>query len=70
MWLAADPGKLTDAKTKVLAKSGANDYSARATAGAIEAAVILDKNGSINSANMQIGTQKVNIERVFVSGSF
>lgn len=70
MWLAADPAKLTDARTKVLAKSGATDYSARATAGAIEAAVILDKNGSISSANMQVGAQKVSIERVFVSGGF
>ncbi|HET9473613.1 MAG TPA: hypothetical protein VFO82_06950 [Steroidobacteraceae bacterium] len=70
MWLAADPAKLTDAKTKVLAKSGASDFSARATAGAIEAAVILDKNGSVSSANMQVGAQKVSIERVFVSGSF
>jgi len=70
MWLAADPAKLTEARTKVLAKSGATDYSARATAGAIEAAVILDKNGSINSANMQVGAQKVSIERVFVHGSF
>ena len=70
MWLAADPAKLTDARTKVLAKSGANDFSARATAGAIEAALILDKNGSVSSANMQVGAQKVIIERVFVSGSF
>ena len=70
MWLAADPAKLTDAKTKVLAKSGASDFSGRATAGAIEAAVILDKNGSVSSANMQVGAQKVSIERIFVSGSF
>ncbi len=70
MWLAADPARLTDARTKLLAKSGANDFSARATAGVIEAALILDKNGSVSSANVQVGPQKVNFERVFVSGSF
>jgi hypothetical protein len=70
MWLAADPARLTDARTTLLAKSGANDFSARATAGVIEAALILDKNGSVSSANVQVGPQKVIFERVFVSGSF
>lgn len=70
LWLAAEPSKLTDARTKVLAKSGADDYSARAVAGELEAAVILNKSGAVSVAELQMGAMKVKIERVFVSGSF
>src|SRR5688572_11751992 len=69
LWIAADPGKLTDAKTKVLAKSG-DDFTGRATAGAIDANVVLDKSGSVKVADLQMGPQKMTIERVFVKGSF
>ena len=69
LWVAADPGKLTDASTQVLARTG-DDYSGRAAAGALDASVIIDRSGSIKVAEMQMGLQKVKIERVFVSGSF
>ena len=70
MWLAVDPNKLTDTRTKVLAKSGANDFAARAVAGAMEATVVLDKSGTISSADMQVGAQKVSLQRIYVNGSF
>ena len=70
MWLAVDPAKLTDAKTKVLTKKGANDFTARAVAGALEAAVVIDKSGTISTADLQVGAQKIRIERIYVSGSF
>ena len=69
LWIAAEPGKLTDARTQVLARSG-DDYTGRATAGTIDASVVIDKSGSIKVAEMQMGPQKVKIERVFVTGSF
>ena len=69
LWIAADPGRLTEAKTKVLAKSGA-DFTGRAIAGAIDANVVLEKSGSVKVADLQMGPQKMTIERVFVKGSF
>lgn len=70
MWLAADPGKLTESKTKVSGRSGPNAYSARASAGALEAAVTLDKSGTVSAADVRAGAQNVRVERVFVNGSF
>jgi len=69
LWIAADPGKLTEASTQVLARTG-DDYSGRASAGALDASVVIDRSGSIKEAEMQMGLQKVKIERVFVAGSF
>jgi len=69
MWVATDPSKLTDAKTKVLARNG-KDFTGRSTTGAIEADVTLDKSGAVSVADMQIGPQKVKVERVYVNGSF
>ena len=53
----------------MLARSG-DDYTGRATAGTLDASVVIDKSGSIKVAEMQMGPQKVKIERVFVTGSF
>lgn len=69
MWVATDPSKLTDAKTKVLAKQG-KEFTGHSTTGALEADVTLDKSGALIIADMQVGPQKVKIERVYVNGSF
>ena len=69
MWVATDPSKLTDAKTKVLARKG-KDFTGHSTTGALEADVTLDKSGALIIADMQVGPQKVKIERVYVNGSF
>jgi hypothetical protein len=52
-----------------LAKNG-KDFTGRSTTGAIEADVTLDKSGAVSVADMQIGPQKVKVERVYVNGSF
>ena len=60
---------LRNAKTKVLAKQG-KEFTGHSTTGALEADVTLDKSGSIMIVDMQVGPQKVKIERVYVNGSF
>lgn len=71
LWTDADPGKLTDVRTKILAKKGPNTFSAIATAGQFRADLVLDaKNGLPTSADVPLGTQVLHIERVYESGSF
>ncbi|MEJ0088005.1 MAG: hypothetical protein WDO72_20250 [Pseudomonadota bacterium] len=71
MWASADPGKLTDGKTKVVAKIDDTHYSALAKIGTLNAAVTLDATSGLPSAaEVQMGPQKLKLERVFVSGAF
>jgi hypothetical protein len=70
-WLASDPGKLIDARTKVIAKSGNKHFKAEATAGEINATVTIDTTtGTVDVAEMKIGGMELTIERVYVNGSF
>lgn len=71
MWLVIDPTKLTDSITRMVAKKSAAEYTARASAGAINADLILDvKSGMLVSADFPMGPQTVHVERVFESGAF
>ncbi|HYJ41572.1 MAG TPA: hypothetical protein VEW08_12330 [Steroidobacteraceae bacterium] len=70
-WLADDPGKLTDARTKVIAKAGDKRFKALATAGDMNATVTIDKaTGTIDAAEMEIGGLDMTIERVYTKGAF
>jgi hypothetical protein len=70
-WTSEDPGKLTAAKTKVLAKIDNAHYSALGSLGPMTATMTLDAgSGMANAAEMQMGSQKVKLERVYVEGSF
>jgi hypothetical protein len=71
MWASADPGRLTDGSTKVLAKIDDTHYSALAKIGTLNAAVTLDaETGMVSAAEIPMGPQKLKVERVFVSGAF
>jgi hypothetical protein len=71
MWASANPGKLTDGRTKVLAKIGDTHYHALAKIGTLSADVTLDSiSGMPSAAEIRIGAQKMKIERVYVSGAF
>jgi hypothetical protein len=71
MWVSADPVKLTDARTKVVAKVDDGRYSGVGTIGAIVGSLTIDKaSGMTIDASFQIGAQIVKMERVYVSGSF
>jgi len=70
-WLSDDPARLTDAKTKVLAKAGDRQFKGQVTAGAVTANVTIDKaSGMVNAAEMSIAGQQMKIERVYLHGSF
>ena len=70
-WLANDPGKLTDARTKVIAKAGDKQFKALATAGDMNATVTIDKaTGTVDAAEMKIGGLEMTVERVYVKGAF
>ena len=63
--------KLTDVKTKVLTKKGANEFTARTAAGALNLDMTLDpKSGMPKSADFPMGPQTAHIERVYESGGF
>jgi hypothetical protein len=71
MWASANPGKLTEGKTKVLAKIDNTHFHALAKIGTLSADVTLDSvSGMPSAAEIRIGAQKMNIERVYVSGAF
>ena len=71
MWIAADLVKLTDAKTKVLAKKGPNEYNIRVTAGTLVGDAVLDAStGMPTSQDITLGNDTLHVERIYVSGSF
>ncbi len=70
-WPASDPGKFTDAKTKVTSKIGTTQFKAQATAGDMNATITIDKeSGTVDVAEMKMGPLDVKIERVYLKGSF
>ena len=71
LWASANPGKLTDGKTKVLAKIDDRHYHALTRIGTMSADVTLDSiSGLPTAAEIRIGAQTMKIERVYVSGAF
>jgi hypothetical protein len=70
-WLSSDPTRLVDAKTKILGKAGDKKFKALATAGDLQANVTLDKaTGMVETAEMNLGPQKMLMERIYLKGSF
>ena len=66
-----DPAKLTPAKTKILAKKGDKQFTARGEIGGITADLTLEKDSGMASvADMKIGPLNIKLERVYLSGSF
>jgi len=71
LWAAANPGKLTDGKTKVLARIDNTHYHALAKVGTLSADMTLDAvSGMPSAAEIRVGPQKIKLERVYVSGAF
>jgi hypothetical protein len=70
-WTAEDPARLTDTKTKVLAKAGDKQFKGLLTAGKMTANVIINKaTGMVDVAEMSVGGQQLKIERVYLHGGF
>jgi hypothetical protein len=70
-WLSHDPTRLIDYKTQVLGKLGDKQFTALATSGDLQARVIIDKaTGMVATAEMEIGPQKITMERIYLKGSF
>ena len=70
-WLASDPRKLVDAKTKVVSQVGSKQFKAQATAGDMNATITLDKeSGTVDNAEIRMGAMEVKVERVYLKGSF
>jgi hypothetical protein len=71
LWVSPDFGKLTEQRTKVLAKKGADRFTAHFDLGALSAETVLDASlGLPVSAEIATGTQTLRLERVHVNGSF
>jgi hypothetical protein len=70
-WLTEAPTRLSDAKTKVLARSGDKEFKALVTAGEMQANVTIETaSGMIDVAEMELAGQKMKLERVYVTGTF
>jgi hypothetical protein len=71
MWIDADPTKLTSVRTRLLGERGDAGFAARASIGAVEVDLVLDKaTGTAWSVDFSIGPQIVHLERVYQNGSF
>jgi len=70
-WAADDPARLTNAKTKVLARVGDKQFKGMLTAGEMTANATIDKaTGMFAVVEISERGQKVTIERVYLDGSF
>jgi hypothetical protein len=70
-WTSENPTQLTDYKTKVLSKQGDKQFNALATSGHMQAKVTVDKaSGMVETADMEMGSQKLHMERIYHKGSF
>ena len=71
LWTPPALDGLTTAKTRVLARTGPDRFTAHATSGTIEADLTLDaKTGMPTSIDYPMGDLKIHVERVFASGNF
>jgi hypothetical protein len=71
MWIAENPDKLTEAKTRVLAKQGDKLHTAKGDIGAMSLTLTLDNATCMPSAGeMSVGPLKMKFDRVYVNGSF
>jgi hypothetical protein len=70
IWLGENPAVLTVAKTRILARQGDKEFTARGEIGNISANLTLDKaTGTASGADLKVGPVNMKLERVYVSGS-
>ena len=70
-WMSHDPARLVAYKTKILGKLGDDKFTGLATAGDMKAKVTLEKStGMPLTAEMEMGPQKVTVDRIYLKGSF
>jgi len=71
VWLAENPGKLTAARTKLLAMQGDGHFTAQGDIGGITATMTLENSsGMATAADIRIGPLDLKLERVYVDGAF
>ena len=71
MWTPSRPAELVDMHTKVLAKTSADEFSARITVPRFESDVVLDREtGMPTSAEIPRGEQTIHMQRVHIRGTF
>lgn len=71
MWISANPDKLTTATTRIVAKQGAQHFTAVGDIGGVRANLKLDKaSGMATAADVKAGPITIKLERVYVNGDF
>jgi hypothetical protein len=69
VWLDDNPGVLTPAKTKILAKQDGKSFKAIGEIGTISANLVIEKaSGMASGADLKIGPLSMKLERVYVNG--
>ena len=70
-WMSHDPARLVDCKTRILGKLGDDRFTGLATAGEMKVRVTLEKStGMPLAAEMDMGPQKITVDRIYLKGSF
>lgn len=70
-WVAENPGKLTEARTRILARQGDEHFTAQAEIGGITADLTLETaSGMTSAADIKVGPLNMRLERIYVSGAF
>jgi hypothetical protein len=71
MWIAENPDKLTEAKTKILARQGDKFHTGKGELGSMSLSLTLDNaTGMASTGEATIGPLKLKFDRVYVNGSF
>ena len=70
LWVEVDPSRLLDAKTRILAKGDAQNYSAVLELGPMSVDATLDGSGTVKAARMRLGPTAIEMKRIYSSGSF
>jgi hypothetical protein len=69
-WTSGDPTRFHELTTTVLAAAEGGSFNGREHLAGMTAELVMDTNGSVLSASMEIGPSVMQMERVHVQGSF